>query len=149
MSSGKQWMKLALHSAWTWTAPAVFVVAAIATDSAPAGRHPRGRGQRMCTTHDSQAPSVQNDLGGMRVYPKVSGLSHKEINNNKHSLRSNTKGCGGKSHNSGSQNSDTTAPSGRELYHLQFSLQAASPETFGYTVVFGMLSNLQMIQSVC
>jgi Lon protease-like protein len=30
------------------------------------------------------------------------------------------------------QNSDTTAPSGRELYHLQFSLQAASPETFGY-----------------
>jgi hypothetical protein len=27
------------------------------------------------------------------------------------------------------QNSDTTAPSGRELYHLQFLLQAASPET--------------------
>jgi hypothetical protein len=23
-----------------------------------------------------------------------------------------------------------------ELYHLQFSLQAASPETFGYTLVF-------------
>jgi hypothetical protein len=34
-----------------------------------------------------------------------------------------------------SQNSDTTAPSGTELYHLQFSLQAASPETFGYTLV--------------
>jgi hypothetical protein len=33
-------------------------------------------------------------------------------------------------------NSDTTAPSGRELYHLQFSLQEASPETFGYTLVF-------------
>jgi hypothetical protein len=32
-------------------------------------------------------------------------------------------------------NSDTTAPSGRELYHLQFSLQAANPETFGYTVI--------------
>jgi hypothetical protein len=29
-----------------------------------------------------------------------------------------------------------TAPSGRELYHLQLSLQAASPETFGYTLVF-------------
>jgi hypothetical protein len=29
----------------------------------------------------------------------------------------------------------TTAPIGRELYHLQFSLQAASPETFGYTLV--------------
>jgi len=25
--------------------------------------------------------------------------------------------------------------SGRELYHLQFSLQAASPETFGYTLI--------------
>jgi hypothetical protein len=33
------------------------------------------------------------------------------------------------------QDSDTTAPSGRELYHLHFSLQAASPETFGYTLV--------------
>jgi hypothetical protein len=33
------------------------------------------------------------------VYPKVSGLSHDEINNNnKNSLRSNTKGCGGKTH---------------------------------------------------
>jgi hypothetical protein len=36
---------------------------------------------------------------------------------------------------SDSQNSDTTALSGRELYHLQFSLQAANPETFGYTRV--------------
>jgi hypothetical protein len=27
--------------------------------------------------------------------------------------------------------SDTTTPSGRELYHLHFSLQAAYPETFG------------------
>jgi hypothetical protein len=33
------------------------------------------------------------------------------------------------------QNCDKTAPSGRELYHLQFSFQAASPETFGYTLV--------------
>jgi len=31
--------------------------------------------------------------------------------------------------------SDTTAPSGREPYHFQFSLQAASPESFGYTFV--------------
>jgi hypothetical protein len=71
------------------------------------------------------------------VYPKVSGLSHDEINTitNKHLLRSNTKYYGGKTHNTDSQNSDTTAPSGRELYHLQFSLQAASPETFGYTLV--------------
>jgi hypothetical protein len=34
-----------------------------------------------------------------------------------------------------SQNSDTTAPNGRELYHLQFSFQVASPETFGYTLL--------------
>jgi len=34
-----------------------------------------------------------------------------------------------------SRNSDTIASSGRELYHLQFSLQAASPDSFGYTVV--------------
>jgi hypothetical protein len=29
-----------------------------------------------------------------------------------------------------------TAPSGRELYHLQFLLQAASAKTFGYTLVY-------------
>jgi len=72
-----------------------------------------------------------------RVYSKVSGLSHNEINNNnKHSLRSSTKGCGGKTHQSDSQNSDTTTPSGRQLYHLLFSLQEASPETFGYTLIY-------------
>jgi len=37
------------------------------------------------------------------------------------------------------QNSDTTAPSGRELYHLQFSLQEASPGTFGYTLVYAYM----------
>jgi hypothetical protein len=60
-----------------------------------------------------------------------------EISNksNKHLLRSNTKVYGGKTHYSNSDNSDTTAPSGRELYHLKFSLQAVSPETFGYTPV--------------
>jgi hypothetical protein len=56
-------------------------------------------------------------------------------NNNNHSLRSNTKAYGGKTRYTDSQNSNTTAPSGRELYNLQFSLQAASPETFGYTLV--------------
>jgi hypothetical protein len=56
--------------------------------------------------------------------------------NNKHSLRSNIKGYGGKTHYTDSQNSDTTVPSGRELYHLQFSRQAASPETFGYSLVY-------------
>jgi hypothetical protein len=36
---------------------------------------------------------------------------------------------------------DTTAPSGRELYHLQFSLQAASPETFGYSLMFWAIAS--------
>jgi hypothetical protein len=51
-------------------------------------------------------------------------------------LKSNTKGYGDKTHYTDSQNSGTIAPIGRELYHLQFSLQAASPETFGYTLVY-------------
>jgi hypothetical protein len=73
--------------------------------------------------------------------PLALGCIHKfpdrvdnEINNT-HLLTINTKGYGGKTHWTDSQNSDTIAPNGRELYHLQFSLQAASPETFGYTLV--------------
>jgi hypothetical protein len=63
--------------------------------------------------------------------------------NNKHSLRSNTKYYGGKTRSTDPQNSDITAPSGRELYYLQFSLQAAaSPETFGYTLVRGTWERL-------
>jgi hypothetical protein len=58
-----------------------------------------------------------------------------------YSLRSNIKGYGHKTHYIDSQNRDTTAPSGRELYHLQFSLQAASPETFGYTLVYTEVKN--------
>jgi len=58
---------------------------------------------------------------------KLRGCIHKfpdwfdnEINNsnNKHSLKSNTKGYGGKTHYTDSRNSDIIAPSGRELYHL-------------------------------
>jgi hypothetical protein len=37
-----------------------------------------------------------------------------------------------------SQN-DTTAPSGRELCHLQFSLHAASLEMFGHTPVYSKM----------
>jgi hypothetical protein len=36
------------------------------------------------------------------------------------------------------KSSDTTALSGREQHHLQFSLQVACPETFGYTLVLQM-----------
>jgi hypothetical protein len=63
------------------------------------------------------------------MYPKVSGLGHKEIYAYPwyYSLRSNIKGYGGKTHYTGSQNSDTTAHSGREL-------QVVSPETFGHTL---------------
>jgi hypothetical protein len=45
-----------------------------------------------------------------------------------------------------SQNSDTTACSGRELYHLQFSLQAASPETFGNILVSNFALNFCAIK---
>jgi hypothetical protein len=62
---------------------------------------------------------------------------HNEINDdNKHSSRKNTKGYGSKTHSTDSRNSDTTAPSEKELHHLQFSLQAASPETSGYTLLY-------------
>jgi hypothetical protein len=44
-------------------------------------------------------------------------------------------GYGGKTHQIGSQYSDITVPSCRKLYHLQFSLQADSPENFRYTFV--------------
>jgi hypothetical protein len=76
----------------------------------------------------------------LKVYKGVSKSSRTEsitkhiyiyAYNNKHWMRSNTKGYGGKTHWTNSQNSDTTAPSGREVYDLQ----AASPETFGYTLV--------------
>jgi hypothetical protein len=44
-------------------------------------------------------------------------------------------GYGGKTHYIDSKNTDITAPSGTQLYHLQFTLQAANPKTFGYTLV--------------
>jgi hypothetical protein len=52
---------------------------------------------------DHSPPSsveVKNAWSYTRVYPEVSGLSHNEINNNnnRQSLRSNTKAYGGKTH---------------------------------------------------
>jgi hypothetical protein len=72
--------------------------------------------------------------GRIQTFPDCVG---KEISayNDKHSLRGNKKGYDGKTHYTDSQNNDTTAPSGRKLYHLQFLLQAASSETFGYILV--------------
>jgi hypothetical protein len=43
--------------------------------------------------------------------------------------------------------SDTTAPSGRELYHLQFSLLVASLETFGYALVCLYFYGLDQVRS--
>jgi len=51
-------------------------------------------------------------------------------------LRSDTTGCGSKNDSNDSQNSDTTAPCGRKLCYLQFSVQAAILETFVFTVAF-------------
>jgi len=59
-----------------------------------------------------------------------------------YSLRSNTMGYVSKTHYTDSQNSDTTASSGRDLYHLQFLLQVASPEIFGYTLICVWLSGV-------
>jgi hypothetical protein len=51
---------------------------------------------------DDDEPSGNFYCLSTKLYPKVSGLSHNEINNNnnnnKHSLRSNTKSYGGKTH---------------------------------------------------
>jgi hypothetical protein len=84
----------------------------------------------------SQALQSQPDrlLGVRRCIRRFPDWVDNEIYayNNKHSLRSNTKGYGGKTEYTDSQNSDTNTPNGSELYHLQFSLQADSPETFGY-----------------
>jgi hypothetical protein len=94
---------------------------------------------------DSRFAKLKKKKGGICTRQHLRGCIQKfpdwldnEINNtneSKHSLTSNAKGYGGKTHWTDSQNSDTIAPSGRELYHLQFSLQAASPETFGYTLI--------------
>jgi len=51
-------------------------------------------------------------------------------NSNKHSLRSSTKGYGGKTHYTDSQAINTTAPCGRALYHLQLSLQQGESRNF-------------------
>jgi hypothetical protein len=63
-------------------------------------------------------------------------------------MKSNTKDYGGKTPYTDSQNIHTTAPSGKELYHLQFSLQAASPETSGYTIVYHAAQSLKSQQAV-
>jgi hypothetical protein len=43
------------------------------------------------------------------------------------------------------QYSDTTAPCGTQLYHFQFSLQAANPDAFGYTLVYATCFTHQIL----
>jgi hypothetical protein len=101
-----------------------------------------------CPSHVSDDPSPQFSLrsslirGCIQKFPNWVDNEINLNNNNKNSLKSNTKGYSGKTHYTDSQNSDTTASSGRELHHLQFSLQAASPATFGYTLVLNSLLRL-------
>jgi hypothetical protein len=85
------------------------------------------------TRHDKRFHVFRYIQGYIQKFPDW--VDNEINNNNKHSLRSNAKGYRGKIQQSDSQNSDTTAPSGRGLYHLQFSLQTASSETFGYILV--------------
>jgi hypothetical protein len=86
-------------------------------------------------THLNLAPRLRMRGAILRCIQKFSDRVDNEIYayNNKHSLRSNIKGYGNKTHYTDSQNSDTTEPSGKELYHLQFSLQAARPELLDTT----------------
>jgi len=70
----------------------------------------------------------------MRVYPKVSGLSHNKIKTFIHCEATQRVMVAKLTRLT--QNSNTTAPSGRELYQLQFSLQVTSLETSGYTLVY-------------
>jgi len=63
----------------------------------------------------------KNIRGCIQKFPD---LVDNEMNNNKHSLRSKTKDYGDKTTYTDSQNSDITAPCGRELYYLRFSRQA-------------------------
>jgi hypothetical protein len=64
-------------------------------------------------------------------------------------LRSDEKGYGGKTHYTDSQSSNTTALSGTELYYLQFPLQAAIPENFGYTLVESGDGNFADLMKIC
>jgi hypothetical protein len=77
-----------------------------------------------------------------KVYPEVSGLSHNENMPTTINTRweASQRVMASKLTRLTHKIAITIAPSGRELYHSQFSLQAASPETFGYTNVGDLMS---------
>jgi hypothetical protein len=80
----------------------------------------------------------------MRVHPKVSGLSRNETTTNTH-WEATQRVMAAKLSILTHKIPIQPAPSGRDLYHLQFSLQAASPETFGYTLVICKLSTREFV----
>jgi hypothetical protein len=130
--SGTEWSELKLlHvSCLTWLAACV-------------SPQTRGRwwwwGRVGVTSLTVRKGKIQDVRGCIQKFPDWVD-NETNNNNNKHSLRSNTKGYVGKTHQTDSINSDTTALSGTELYHLRLSRQVASPETFGYTLVHGTIS---------
>jgi len=85
------------------------------------------------TVHPDRSQSLST-LTSISVYPKFSDWVRTKYTLTKKTLvEKQQKGYGGRTHYIDSQNGYTTAHTGRELYHLQFSLQAASPETFWYS----------------
>jgi hypothetical protein len=108
-------------------------------NSPPVGSRRHGTSlppESMCTDRQTDRQTNTNRCLQRDTYEGVSkSFQTGSITKYTLTMTSNTKGYGSKTHKTDSQNRDTTASSGRELYHLQFLLQAASPETFGYTLI--------------
>jgi len=80
--------------------------------------------------------SVSSGYGGVSKSFRIESITKYTITTINTRWEATQRGYVGKIHQTDSQNSNTTTYSGRQLYHLQFSLQSASPETFGYLFVF-------------
>jgi hypothetical protein len=69
--------------------------------------------------------------------------------NSKHPLRSSTKGYGGKTCYTDSEDSHTMAHGGRKLYYLLFSVLAVSPGAFGYTFISLTVASCSFPERLC
>jgi hypothetical protein len=108
----------------------------------PSGLFPSDFRNKRCTHHLHLLLVPRSRMRGAIPPPqqeglsKFSGLSHNEMYaNNKTHIEKQHIGLWRQNSLDWLTKSDTTASNGREMYHFQFSLQAASPETFGYTLV--------------
>jgi len=79
--------------------------------------------------------SVSSGYGGVSKSFRIESITKYTITTINTRWEATQRGYVGKIHQTDSQNSNTTTYSGRQLYHLQFSLQSASPETFRYTLL--------------